>query len=167
MPPAHTLRAAVPADAEAMLLVHVAAIIEHGPTVYSRKQVAAWAAKVEGTARYADAMSDPATDLVVAEANNRTVGFGELDLERGEVAAIFVDPDRGGQGIGSSILSHFEGRLTAEGFDVARLRAVLNAVGFYRQQGYERETRVTTTTTNGVELDSVWMEKPLIGAGQR
>jgi len=161
MSPDFTLRTATPADVEAILVVHVAAIIANGPAAYSEKQVAAWAAKTEGTNRYVDAISDSATEIVVAEADSRVVGFGELAVESGEVEAIFVDPGWDGRGIGSSILSHFEHRLTDEGFDVVRLRAVLNAVGFYQQQCYERNERVTNTTTNGVEVDTVWMEKLL------
>ena len=161
MPPDYTLRAATPADAEGILVVHVAAIIANGPAAYTDEQVAAWAAKTEGTDRYVDAVSDPATVLVVAEADSRVIGFGELDVESGEVEAIFVDPEWDGRGIGSSILNHFEHRLADEGFDVVRLRAVLNAVGFYQQQGYEQDKQVTNTTTNDVEVDSVWMEKPL------
>lgn len=161
MAPDYSLRAATPADTEAILVVHVAAIIARGPSAYTDKQVAAWAAKTEGTDRYANAISNPATALVVAEADSRVVGFGELDIENGEVKAVFIDPEWNGKGIGSSILRHFEHRLSDEGFDVVRLRAVLNAVEFYKQQGYERRERVTNTTTNDVEVDSVWMEKHL------
>jgi ribosomal protein S18 acetylase RimI-like enzyme len=157
----YTLRVAVPADTEAILVVHIAAIIAHGPAAYSDKQVAAWAAKTEGTDRYVNAISDPATVLVVTEADGRVVGFGELDIETGEVKAIFVDPEWNGRGIGSSILHRFEERLADEGVNVVRLRAVLNAVGFYQEQGYERDERVTNTTTNDIDVDSVWMEKRL------
>lgn len=156
-----TLRSATPADTEAILVVYVAAIIANGPAAYSDKQVSAWAAKAEGTDRYEDGIADPETELVVAEADSRVVGFGELDIESGEVKAVFVDPEWDGRGVGSSILRHFEHRLADEGLDVVRLRAVLNAVGVYRHHGYERDERVTNTTTNGVEVESVWMEKPL------
>ncbi|NEU56419.1 GNAT family N-acetyltransferase [Halorussus sp. MSC15.2] len=156
-----TLRAATVAETEAIFVVHVAAIVAHGPSAYTDKQVAAWAAKAEGTERYVDAIEDPSTELVVAESGDCVVGFGELDVENGGVEAVFVDPERNGEGIGSSILNHFEQRLRNEGFDVVRLRAVLNAVGFYERQGYERVERVTTTTTNDVDVDSVRMEKPL------
>jgi len=157
----YVIRPATVDDAEPMLVIHVAAIITHGPSAYSDKQVAAWAAKTEGTDRYVDAIEEPSMRFVAAESKDRIVGFGELDRECGEVKAVFVDPDRGGQGVGSSILRHFEQRLREDEFDVARLRAVLNAVGFYEQQGYERIRRVTNQTTNGVEADSIWMEKPL------
>lgn len=161
MAPSFTLRAGTPADAEAILVVHVASIIANGPPTYSDRQVAAWAAKPEGTERYRDAMASESTEVVVAAADERVLGFGELDVESGEIESVFVDPEYAGAGIGSALLERFERRLRTEGFAVARLRAVLNAVGFYETCGYSRTERVTTTTTNDVEVDSVWMEKPL------
>lgn len=159
MVPERRVRTATTSDTEAILVVHVAAIIAHGPSTYTDKQVAAWAAKPEGTDRYENAIEDSTTELVVAECDGRVVGFGELDVESGEVEAVFVDPEHNGEGIGSSILNYFERWIRDEGFDVVRLRAVLNAVGFYEQQGYETIERVTNTTTNDVDVDSVWMEK--------
>lgn len=155
----YTLRAAEIADSEAILVVHVAAIIEHGPAAYTDKQVAAWAAKTDGVDRYKDAVRE--TELIVAEHESRLVGFGELDIESGEVVAVFVSPEYGRQGIGSSLLAHCEQRLRDEGVETARLRAVLNAVEFYRHHGYEKTTREPYTTTNGVEADAVWMTKSL------
>ncbi|EMA24619.1 GNAT family N-acetyltransferase [Haloarcula argentinensis] len=161
MAPECRVRTATTTEVEAILLIHVAAIFAHGPSAYTDRQVAAWAAKTEGTERYENAVKDATTELVVAESDSRVVGFGELDVESGEVAAVFVDPEHDREGIGSSILHHFERRLRDEGFDVVRLRAVLNAVKFYEQQGYQKVERVTNTTTNDIDVDSVWMEKPL------
>jgi putative acetyltransferase len=161
MPSEFVIRPATVEEAEAIQVVHVAAILEHGPEAYTDRQVAAWAAKAEGTDRYTDAVADPSTEIVVAVSNDEVVGFGELDVDAGEVEAVFVDPERGGERIGSSILDRFERRLRAEGFEEARLRSVRNAVGFYESRGYEPIERVTNTTTAGVEVDSIRMEKSL------
>lgn len=80
-----------------MLVIHVAAIIAHGPSAYSDKQVAAWAAKTEGTDRYTKAIESDSIALLVAEAEDKVVGFGEIDLENNEIKAIFVDPERNGE----------------------------------------------------------------------
>lgn len=157
----YPLRSAREADVEQILLVHVAAIIAHGPTAYTDRQVAAWAAKTEGVDRYVNAIEGPSSTLVVADADGRVVGFGLLDCDGGEVEAVFVDPEWAGRGIGSSLLDDLERRLDALGFDEARLRAVRNAVGFYERKGYDRVEEVTTETTAGVEMQSVWMEKEL------
>ncbi|MXR53105.1 GNAT family N-acetyltransferase [Halovenus sp. WSH3] len=155
-----TIRAAEQGDAEAILHIHVGAIIADGPGAYSDRQVAAWAAKTEGTQRYLDSVDDEATDIVVAEREGVT-GFGELDTDDGVIEAIFVEPQSHGTGIGSTILRHFEQTLRRAGFSRSRLRAVHNAVGFYERHGYEPTGTDTRTTTNGVELSSVWMEKHL------
>lgn len=157
----HTIRPAEPDETEAIFVVHVAAIIAHGPAVYTEKQVAAWAAKTDGTERYAASIEDPSIEIVVAESDDCIVGFGELDVENGEIKAIFVDPDYSDRGIGSSLLSHFEQRLRDEGFSRVRLRAALNAVGFYERRGYDPDERVTRRTTNDVALESHWMTKSI------
>lgn len=124
-----------PADAEAILVVHVAPILATGPETYSDRQVAAWAAKPEGAERYLDAIASESTEVVVAAADERVLGLGGLDVERGEIESVFVDPDATGAGIGSAIVERFERRLRSNGFAVARLRAVLNAVGGYEARG--------------------------------
>lgn len=70
-----TLRPATAADAEAILVVHVATIVAQGPSAYTDRQVAAWAAKTEGTDGYVAAVEDPTRELVVAEAGRRVVGL--------------------------------------------------------------------------------------------
>ena len=155
-----TIRSAERGDAEALLYIHVGAIIAEGPKAYSDRQVAAWAAKTEGAQRYIDSVEDESTEIVAAERDG-IAGFGELDTDRGEIEAIFVDPNNHRNGIGSTILRHFEQRLRTIGFSQSVLRAVHNAVGFYERHGYERTGKVTRATTNGVELSSVRMKKRL------
>jgi ribosomal protein S18 acetylase RimI-like enzyme len=157
----HTIRNAISSDTETMLVIHVAAIIACGPSAYSDKQVAAWAAKTEGTDRYTKAIESDAMELFVAEAEDKVVGFSEINLENNEIKAIFIDLERNGEGIGSSMLNHLEQRLRNRNCGVSRLRAVLNAVGFYERNGYGRVERVTNQTTNNVEVDSIWMQKSL------
>jgi len=146
---------------ERLLVVHVAAIFEHGPEAYTDRQVAAWAAKPEGTDRYAEAIEDPEREIVVSAVEGRIVGFGTVDLDEGTVEALFVDPEWGGRGFGSALLGHLEDRLVGAGFDRVRLRAVLNTVDFYEHQGYERVEETTYTTTAGVEAAAIWLQKRL------
>jgi len=90
----YVIRSATAGDVEPMLVVHVAATIAHSPSAYSDKQVAAWAAKTEGTNRYVDAIEDPPMEPVITEANDRIGGFGELDRECGEVKTVFIGVTR-------------------------------------------------------------------------
>lgn len=160
MNPEVTIRSAERGDAEGLLHIHVGAIIAEGPEAYTDRQVAAWAAKTEGTQRYVDSINDESSKIVAAE-RSEIVGFGELNTDRGEIEAIFVEPGNHGNGIGSAILRHFEQELQASGFAQSRLRAVNSAVGFYERHGYEQTGTDTRATTNGVELSSVWMRKRL------
>lgn len=155
-----TIRPATETDAETLLHIHVGAIIADAPAAYSDRQVSAWAAKTEGTQRYIDSVRDESTEIVVAETNS-VVGFGELDLNRGEIETVFVDPHHQGGGVGSAVLEYFETRLGAAGHSRARLRAAHNAVGFYEEHGYQQTGTDTRATTNDVELTSVWMEKQI------
>jgi putative acetyltransferase len=148
-------------DCEAIMLVHVAAIIEHGPNAYSDREVAAWAAKTEGVARYERSVEGSTTDLLVAEINGEVAGFAELDRGDEKIEALFVAPEHGGSGIGTALLEECETRLRDLGVETSRLEAVLNAVGFYEAAGYERVERVTNTTTANTEIESVKMRKPL------
>lgn len=153
-----TLRPAVTDDVEQILFVHVAAIIDRGPSAYSDRQVAAWAAKTEGTDRYVIAIEEPTIDLVVATVDDRVIGFGQPDRDVGEIEALFVDPEWMGRGIGSNLLQELEQRIIADGFDVVRLRAVRNATEFYEERGYERVETVENQTTAGISVRSVRME---------
>lgn len=155
------IRPAEREDCEPIMVAHVGAIIEHGPKAYEDRQVAAWAAKTEGTARYEEAIADSTTDLLVADVDGEVAGFAELDREKREIEALFVAPDHGGAGIGTALLEECEARLRELGVETNRLRAVLNAVGFYEAAGYEPVERVTNTTTAGVEVEAMWMRKPL------
>ncbi|MEF8807908.1 GNAT family N-acetyltransferase [Natronomonas sp.] len=155
------IRPAEREDCEAVMLVHVGAIIEHGPNAYSDRQVAAWAAKTEGVARYEQAVDDPTTDLLVAEVDGEVAGFAELDRADEKIEALFVAPEHGGAGIGTALLEECETRLRDLGVEISCLEAVLNAVGFYEAAGYERVERVTNTTTADTEVESIIMRKPL------
>ncbi|QLD85316.1 GNAT family N-acetyltransferase [Natronomonas halophila] len=155
------IRPAERGDCESVMLVHVSAIIEHGPKAYDDRQVAAWAAKTEGVARYERAIEEPTTDLLVAEIDSEIAGFAELDRDGPEIKALFVAPAHGGSGVGTALLEECETRLQSLGAETSRLEAVLNAVGFYEAAGYEPVERVTNTTTADVEVESMKMRKPL------
>jgi putative acetyltransferase len=146
-------RLARPADAPAILDLHVASIRAFGPQAYDDEQVAAWAAKDGGPERYP--LDDPAHHLVVAEpgADNRDgdgqlAGYGHLvpetdDDGEGEVRAVYVHPEHAGSGVGTALLSHLEGYALGCGLDRLHLTASRNAVGFYRRRGYRVVRKAT------------------------
>jgi len=95
--------------------------------------------------------------VVAEDAQGSLLGFGVFDTEGNEVDALFVDPDRGGQGIGQALMQ----RLLAMA-DPARevvLSASLNAVPFYQRQGFVAVREEAYPHPSGVALASVRMHR--------
>ncbi len=70
----------------------------------------------------------------VAELGGRVVGY--VDFEPGEVTRLFVLPEAAGRGVGTRLLQ-LGVRLAREGHSGSIvLESLLNAVGFYEQQGF-------------------------------
>ena len=156
---APTIRPLAPADLETVLRVHVESILAFGSSAYDRREVAAWAAKPEGTRPYERALEDAHTYFVVAERNGDVAGFGGVDVDSGEIVALYVDPDHARSGVGSALLSHLETYALDRGYTELSLWSSLNAVDFYERVGYEPLEETVHETTDGVELNCLEMRK--------
>ena len=86
------------------------------------------------------------------------LGFGVFDIDANEVDALFVDPDRGGQGIGQALMQRLLA-MADRGREVV-LSASLNAVPFYQRQGFVSVREETYPHPSGVALASVSMRRP-------
>ncbi|WP_435317728.1 GNAT family N-acetyltransferase [Haloarchaeobius sp. TZWSO28] len=170
------VRAATPADVDAIRRVHAASIRELGPAAYSDAQVAAWAAGCE-TADYGDIVDEDCS-FVVAETEDgaapELVAFGSLwftppdDYERpldAEVTAVYVHPSAVRAGVGSAVLADLEERARDRGATTLGLTASANAVPFYEARGYEavreRIHEFSGHESTGVEGTVVEMHKEL------
>ncbi|MCU4743917.1 GNAT family N-acetyltransferase [Halobacteria archaeon AArc-m2/3/4] len=154
------LRPATPADGEALVEVHVASIRELGPAGYDPEQVEAWAANKRPD-RYP--LGDESTHAVVAEAgpeSDEIAGFGWVDLEAGEVTAVYVHPDHARRGVGGTILEHLETAAREAGLESLGLTASVNAAPFYERFGYEPVEHVDHDI-NGEILECVRMRTAL------
>ena len=69
----------------------------------------------------------------------RTVGRGRTVL-----SSLFVDGQRQRQGVGRTLVEHFEQEYAERGVDVFKLSATLLAVPFYLAMGYQKSTGVRT-----------------------
>jgi ribosomal protein S18 acetylase RimI-like enzyme len=84
----------------------------------------------------------------VAEDGSAVVGYvtggpGESE-DTAVLGAIYVDPDRWGEGIGSRLLERFEGFSREEGYEAVFFEVLVgNEVGasFYRKHGYSADER--------------------------
>jgi putative acetyltransferase len=162
------IRAATPADAEAIADVHATSVRELGGEAYDDRQIAAWLATVRPE-RYP--LSESGFRLLVAERTDgdEIVGFGLLDLEpsscdgdsTGRIGVVSVDPDRAREGIGRSILAALEAAARDCGLETLVLTASKNAIGFYDRLGFEGVDTLALEMVEGVALECLQMRKRL------
>jgi GNAT superfamily N-acetyltransferase len=153
-----TLRGALEADAPAVWRVHTTSVRALCAGWYSEQEIAVWTGRLVADA-YRRAIR--AHLMVVAERDGGVVGFGELDLDRGEVVAVYVLPEAVGAGIGSALLTHLETTARAHGLHRLTLCASLNAEKFYAHRGWLAGAREKHRLTEAVAVDCVRMNKAL------
>lgn len=160
------IRAANPADAEAIIHVHYAAVHQIASGFYPSEILEAWSGK-PGERRYQwmrNLISKGEETVVVGEAVSGVLGFGIFFPELEELRALYVHPDAGRRGIGKTILRGLEAQAAEHGVLRIHLNASLNAEAFYRANGYASLSPGKFTLSAGVEMDCVKMEKRLVQA---
>jgi putative acetyltransferase len=152
-----TVREATVDDASAILAVHLASIEQLGPAAYTAEQVSAWAHD-RNLGDYP--IEEDHTHFVVAEREERVVGFGWLEIDPGdyldasvdrEVIAVYVHPSVVREGVGSALLAELEQKACEENAAAVGLWSSLNAVEFYASHDYERVTEHVYEFDAGVE----------------
>lgn len=88
-------------------------------------------------------------------------GFGSINLEHHKLVSLFVSPEQSGKGIGQSMLEFLVARAESSGIPVLKIDSSLNAVNFYKRHGFAETGRSMYRTQNGVEMESVQMERRL------
>ena len=157
------VREAEPSDVPAIATVHAASVRGLAAARYDHDQIASWSDSTEDDF----SLPDDGGRVVAAEtagsggseAGGAVAGFGAIDLESGEVRAVYVHPDHAGEGVGSAILRELESRARAEGLADLHLGASLNAVSFYEAHGWTSTGPAVHELEGDVELEAVEMEK--------
>ena len=152
------IRQAMDDDRQGIWAVHVRAIREVCSHSYSAEQVASWAGLLSPDS-YAGVLRE--RFVLVAEDKGGIAGFGQLNQASGQVEAVYVLPDRQGEGIGRALLLALEDKARAAGLKRLQLSATLNAVPFYERAGYVEEGSTVHRLPNGVELQCLRMSKDL------
>ncbi len=98
-----------------------------------------------------------------AKIGDVTVACGMLDVASGRIDAMFVLPAYFGRGIGQAMMRHLEAIARDHGLQNLTLDATLNAVTFYRSQGFQGDAAGTYHSPRGITLECVPMRKPLAG----
>lgn len=149
------LRAGIVADMPALWALRTRCVRETCRTHYPPEVIAPWAAS-PAPVQFGPLIE--AGGCVVAEdADGNLLGYGVIDLHANEVDALFVDPDRPGQGIGAQVLASLEG-LADPGRPVV-LSASLNAVPFYQRMGFVADGAALYPHPSGIALESMRMHK--------
>ena len=113
-------------------------------------------------------LADPANVIPVYEDESQVVGFvsygrirdEDLDQDKtGEIYAIYLLPDRWGQGFGAALMQEGLTRLKAQGFQSVSLWVLVGngqAVRFYKQFGFKPDgTTKVENRPGGLELHEV------------
>jgi len=148
-----TLAPATAADIPAMWQVRTRALRAGSAGHYDAEVLAQWTSW-PAPERYPALLAMGGGLLALHE--GRVAGYAILDKANAEVDAVFVDPDRGGQGIGKRLLRELEAM--APGLPL-HLYASLNAVPFYEAAGFRQTKRTQYSHPCGLKLDCVRMEK--------
>ena len=155
-----TIRPAADGDRPAIHAVHVRAIRGTCSRSYSAEQISSWAGLLSPDS-YKVVLQTRV--MVVATDGTMVVGFGQLNPDIGEVDAVYVLPERQGEGIGGMVLSDLEQRARERGVTTLELSATLNAADFYERAGYARQHVAVHRLPTGLELQCIRMSKRLKG----
>jgi putative acetyltransferase len=145
-------------DGEAIWRIHTAAVRVLCAGWYSCEQIGVW------TGRLAPGSYRAALDrceIVVAERDGEMVGFGQIDVMRAEIEAVYVLPDAIRSGVGSALLAHLEDVARGHGLQRLALCASLNAEAFYARRGYRARGRENHPLTTAMAVDCIRMDKVL------
>jgi putative acetyltransferase len=159
MPSLH-VRQGRPSDNLDALSVKRAAIREAATDSYTPAQIAAWAPGLADLDGDEAALDSDDFYVPVAELGDAVVGDAVFDVDGGALLALYVQPGQRGTGVGSRLLGRIESTARTNGTATLALLASKNAVGFYEDQGYERDGTVTKTFDDE-SLPFVRMEKEL------
>ncbi len=149
------LRPGVPEDIPTLWALRTRCVREVCSSHYPPEVIARWSA-ASAPASYRGLVAAGGA-IVAADRDGRVLGFGTVDLAGAEIDGLFVDPILRGGGLGRRLLQALEQRLGA--CPRIHVAAALNAVAFYRSQGYVVVREGGYPHPSGIVLACVFMEK--------
>lgn len=133
------IREATRADVPSLEVVRQQAIEAGFTGWYDRSEFADLVATPDG--RLPDWIDGSETLVLVAETDVTTVGYGAYARSSATVLALYTAPAYQGEGCATELLDRFERRARRDGRERLRATVPLNAVGFFRDRGFERRER--------------------------
>lgn len=163
MTPSHiSYRAALKSDAREMVDLHYAAVHAIGSDYCSSDVKLAWSPPPDAARQewLSDHISQDSAICVVAVFDHSTIiGFCIALPSKGQLKALYVDPDHSGSGIGHALLQCIESRCRAIGLEALELKASCNAETFYQHSGYDVIGPTTQPLTDTVSMAAIHMVK--------
>lgn len=170
------IRMAEPSDAMAVAQVH----IRSWRAAYASLLPAEYLAQMrpeDRAEKYDFAAADPESPKTILATEGDTIlGFATTAPSRdhdlashGELCALYVDPDRWGQGAGSILLGEALRRLFDQGFTRALLWMLAGnqrADRFYRRGKWLPDGTSRRQTVWGVTVDEIRYQRPLSSSGE-
>lgn len=145
-------------DDEAILAIHINAIMAIGDEFYSLAQRQSWAHGLNAE-RYGQSRQAGETYTIATDENDRPIGF--CSWSRTQIIGLYVAANRQGSGIGSALLVYAEGALRGFGVATSHIHSSLPAVRFYQAHGYQITAETSHASRGGLLMASVHLEKPL------
>ncbi len=142
-----------------MMRVRREAILSKAAGHYPRETLDAWAvdATPDSVARAERQIADPEFLGLIAEAGDKVIGFGVAVPTQSQLRALYVKPNSAGR-VGSALLSELE-KLAFRTADVLTCDSSLNAVEFYRTNGYPELVRTEHVLRSGASVPCMRMRK--------
>jgi len=151
------IRKATAADAQSIFDIRIAAINSQCTGYYAADDLARWTAGAMSP-QFVQMMTDEAYVAMVGE---RVAGSGMVDLDSGQIDAVFVLPELMGQGLGRAMMLHLEHLAIRAGLAQLKLDSTLNAAPFYRSLGFTGDAVASYCSSGGLSLACIPMIKRL------
>lgn len=124
---------------------------------YNNEQIAVWTSTVENTERWNNILKNQL--VIVAEKNNKIVGYGTLD-NGNYIDFFYIHKDFQGQGIANNILSQIELQAKKNGNVSLSSDVSITAKPFFEKRGF-KVLKEQKNIRKGIELVNFKMEKVL------
>ena len=156
-----TTRRATSGDIEEFKKIIVASVLQLCKGHYTSEELKSLLAQYPSRKLYEKWIHERV--LVVAEYDDKIVGFAQYFPPNSSIEAVHVLPGYGKRGVGKMLVMALEEIAKHQGANKVILDSSLNAIGFYEKCGYVRKESSTFKCNDGVELSVVSYEKTLYG----
>jgi len=154
------IRKASAANAQSIFDIRIAAINSQCTGHYAAHDLELWTAGAMSP-QFVQMVANKAYVVMLGE---RVVACGMVDLESGQVDAVFVLPELTGQGVGRAMMAHLEHLAIKAGLTHLKLDSTLNAAPFYRLLGFSGDAVASYCSSGGLSLACIPMLKHLPAA---